>query len=424
MGSGPGYSPTILTRDQTVLVRRPGPTVSQLADPTALAAPPTTRVLLVEDDEGDAFLVRELLLEAGAPVEIEWVRSLTAAREASGTGIQCVLLDLGLPDAAGLSGLRELLERMPGVAVLVLTGLADEYRGAEAVAAGAQDYLVKGQVDGQLLARSIRYAVERKRADEQLRRLYASELRAAENARLERGLLPQPMTSDPGLRVVTRYRPGRDAVLGGDFYDVVETADGRLHVLVGDVAGHGPDEAALGVCLRIAWRTLVLAGMEQDRLLPVLQDVLVQERRSDEVFATLCMLVVDPSRREARLFLAGHPAPLSLPGSGEPGPEQLPDDLVGPALGVLPGVVWGSRVVPLQPDWRLMLFSDGLVEGHRGPGPERLGVIGLLELLRASAHYGDAGSLVDDVIGRAQALHGGELTDDVAVVVVSCQAAS
>jgi serine phosphatase RsbU (regulator of sigma subunit) len=373
--------------------------------------------LLVEDDEGDAFLVRELLDEIDANQDVTWARTLAEARDAMAeTTFDCVLMDLGLPDASGLDALRSLLDDATDTAVLVLTGLADEHSGTEAVAAGAQDYLVKGQVDGELLARSIRYAVERKRADEQLRRLYASELREAENARLERGLLPHPVTDDPRLTITTRYRSGRDGVLGGDFFDVVETADHRLYILVGDVCGHGPDEAALGVALRIAWRTLVLAGGDVDDLLPTLDRVLVGERRFDEVFATLCMLIVEPSRERGRLFLAGHPAPLMLRQS----PTQLADDLVGPALGMLPDVVWRSRMVELGTAWRVMLFSDGLVEGRIGKGSERLGVERLLEMAKAFPAYDDSAALVDHLIGRARELHGGELTDDVAVLVVEC----
>jgi serine phosphatase RsbU (regulator of sigma subunit) len=379
-----------------------------------VVAPPLTRVLLVEDDEADAFLVRELLAEAGAVVDLEWARSLAEARSMLAAGYECVLIDLGLPDATGLDALRAVLDAASAAAVLVLTGLADERSGTEAVAAGAQDYLVKGQVDGQLLTRSIRYAVERKRADEQLRRLYASELRAQENARLERGLLPKPLTRDAGLDVTTRYRSGRDGLLGGDFYDVVETADGTLHVLVGDVSGHGPDEAALGVALRIAWRTLVLAGVDTGQLLPVLEEVLVRERRSDEVFATVCMVVVGPDRTQARLFLAGHPAPVSL----DDPPRQLPDELVGPALGMLPGVVWGSRVVELGRTWRLMVFSDGLVEGRVDGGPDRLGVEGMLAIAGDYPGYDNSRSLVDHLIREARRLHGEELSDDIAVVVV------
>jgi serine phosphatase RsbU (regulator of sigma subunit) len=375
------------------------------------------RLLLVEDDEGDAFLVRELLDEIDANQDVTWARTLAEARDAMAeTTFDCVLMDLGLPDASGLDALRSLLDDATDTAVLVLTGLADEHSGTEAVAAGAQDYLVKGQVDGELLARSIRYAVERKRADEQLRRLYASELREAENARLERGLLPHPVTDDPRLTITTRYRSGRDGVLGGDFFDVVETADHRLYILVGDVCGHGPDEAALGVALRIAWRTLVLAGGDVDDLLPTLDRVLVGERRFDEVFATLCMLIVEPSRERGRLFLAGHPAPLMLRQS----PTQLADDLVGPALGMLPDVVWRSRMVELGTAWRVMLFSDGLVEGRIGKGSERLGVERLLEMAKAFPAYDDSAALVDHLIGRARELHGGELTDDVAVLVVEC----
>jgi serine phosphatase RsbU (regulator of sigma subunit) len=387
-----------------------------------VGAPAAHRLLLVEDDEGDAFLVRELLSEIAGTQEVTWARSLGEAQEALGeTTFDCVLMDLGLPDASGLEALRSVLEDHADTAVLVLTGLADEHSGTDAVAAGAQDYLVKGQVDGELLVRSIRYAVERKRADEQLRRLYASELREAENTRLERGLLPHPVTDDPRLRITTRYRSGRDGVLGGDFFDVVEIADQQLFILVGDVCGHGPDEAALGVALRIAWRTLVLAGVDLDDLLPTLDRVLVGERRFDEVFATLCMLVVEPSRERGRLFLAGHPAPLMLRGLGENGgPLQLPDDLVGPALGMLPDVTWGSQMVELGRDWRVMLFSDGLVEGRIGPGSERLGVERLLELAADFPSYDDTAELVDFLIGRARELHGGELSDDVAVLVVEC----
>jgi DNA-binding response OmpR family regulator len=160
------------------------------------------RVLLVEDDEGDAFLVRELLDEAEAPFDLSVATSL---REA-GTkmqGVQCVLLDLGLPDAEGIDGLRRFLSVAGGAAVCVLTGRSDEHLGVAAVAEGAQDYLVKGQVDGVLLTRALRYAVERKRADENTQRLREVELRQAESARLERGLLPQPLMQTTEVAVHT-----------------------------------------------------------------------------------------------------------------------------------------------------------------------------------------------------------------------------
>ena len=162
------------------------------------SAATAARVLLVEDDEADAFLVRELLADTEADVKISWARSLAEAREQASDAFDCVLLDLGLPDASGFDALRGVLESAPDVAVLVLTGLDDERTGIEALASGAQDYLVKGQVDGPLLGRSIRYARERKRLDLELRRLYRSEAIAAENARLERGLVPRPRDQRPG----------------------------------------------------------------------------------------------------------------------------------------------------------------------------------------------------------------------------------
>ena len=161
--------------------------------------------------------------------------------------------------------------------------------------------------------RSLRYAVERRRAELTQQQLSIAQLEARENARLERGLLPAPLVSDPALTLVTHYRPGRRrALLGGDFFDAVQTPSGIVHAVIGDVSGHGPDEAALGVCMRIAWRTLVLAGTPPDELLARLQDMLLVERHAEHVFTTLCMFSLDPERTGALIRLAGHPPPMLL----------------------------------------------------------------------------------------------------------------
>ncbi|OIV37785.1 hypothetical protein BIV57_09450 [Mangrovactinospora gilvigrisea] len=394
----------------------PGPGVG--AAPAVPSAP--LSLLLVEDDAGDAFLVEELLAEAGTDVRIRWAKSVREAARLLNPSVDCVLLDLGLPDSAGLDGLRRLIEAAPGTAVLVLTGMSDAHRGAAAVAAGAQDYLVKQEVDGSLLTRSIQYAVERKRADESQRRLVESELRGQENARLERGLLPTPLLEGSGLHFASRYRPGRSrALLGGDFYDAVRDADGTVHVMIGDVCGHGPDEAALGVLLRIAWRTLVLAGLTGRRLLRTLQQVLEHERDTEEIFATLCMVEIPAGAGSAGLHLAGHPAPVAIPRQGAP--ALLPADGAGPALGLLPGDGgdWPRIDVRLGEEWQLLLYTDGLIEGRVGRGSARLGEDGMIDLLGRQLAAGHAGqALIDRTLAEVERLNGDALTDDVAVLLL------
>ncbi len=205
----------------------------------------------------------------------------------------CVLLDLNLPGAHGLDGLRRILRADGGAAVCVLTGLDDEHLGVAAVAAGAQDYLVKGKVDGQVLIRAVRYAVERRRAESSLLRLREEELAAAESARLERGLLPSPLLAGSPVRARSFYRAGRTrSLIGGDFFDAVLGPTGTVHAIVGDVCGHGPDEAALGALLRVSWRALVLAGLDEAQLLPKLQQVLVSERHDPALFTTVCTVAI------------------------------------------------------------------------------------------------------------------------------------
>lgn len=125
------------------------------------------RILLVEDNPGDARLLRETLREAeGFPFEMAHAERLgQAAGMLAGSPADVVLLDLSLPDAHGLDTVRRMLDAAPDIPIIVLTGTDDERLALQAVHAGAQDYLAKGRVDGPLLARSIRYAIERKRLE-------------------------------------------------------------------------------------------------------------------------------------------------------------------------------------------------------------------------------------------------------------------
>jgi DNA-binding NarL/FixJ family response regulator len=141
------------------------------------------RILLVEDDEGDAFLVRELLNEAEAPFELVVATACARPGACCAASSACCSTS-ACPTRRGIDGLRRLLAIAGSAAVCVLTGRSDEHLGVAAVAEGAQDYLVKGQVDGVLLIRALRYAVERKRADENARRLREVELRPGRVGRL------------------------------------------------------------------------------------------------------------------------------------------------------------------------------------------------------------------------------------------------
>src|SRR6266704_6696067 len=99
---------------------------AELQTAAAAAGDEQVQVLLVEDDDGDAMLVSELLGEVGAAVVVQRARSLTQAKGLL-SGAACVLLDLGLPDSQGLNGLRQLLQLEPEAAVVMLTGQASEH---------------------------------------------------------------------------------------------------------------------------------------------------------------------------------------------------------------------------------------------------------------------------------------------------------
>jgi PAS domain S-box-containing protein len=129
------------------------------------------KFLLIEDNPGDARLIQELLSEANMEsFQVEVAKRLSDGLDAlSARRFDVVLLDLSLPDSSGLETLVKVHTKAQKVAIIVLTGLSDKALAAEAVRKGAQDYLVKGQIDENLLYRAILYAIERKQVEEVLK---------------------------------------------------------------------------------------------------------------------------------------------------------------------------------------------------------------------------------------------------------------
>jgi len=183
---------------------------------TVATTPPHIRVLLVEDNPGDARLILELLREVHADTfDLERVDRLEPALTRLGqAGIDVVLLDLGLPDSSGLETFHRARAGGGGEPIIVISGLDDETIALEAVRGGAQDYLVKGRIEGQLLARVIHYAIERKRVEKQLR---ASESRLAA---IVQAALDAHVTMDDTGTIVT-WNPQAQAVFGWPPQDVI-----------------------------------------------------------------------------------------------------------------------------------------------------------------------------------------------------------
>jgi DNA-binding NarL/FixJ family response regulator len=129
------------------------------------------RILLIEDDRSQAALLQETLFRAcPGQFEIEWAESLQAAAlKARARDVDAILLDLSLPDSLGLQTFERAAAAFSSTPIVVLTGMDDEQMALEVVRGGAQDYLIKGEADGLMIARAVRYAMQRKQAEEALR---------------------------------------------------------------------------------------------------------------------------------------------------------------------------------------------------------------------------------------------------------------
>jgi PAS domain S-box-containing protein len=246
---------------------------------------------------------------------------------------------------------------------------------------------------------------ERKTMEGRLLEVYEREHRIAET--LQRSLLPERLPPIEGVALAARYLPGaRGAAIGGDWYDVLERPDGRVALVVGDVAGHGLRAAASMGQLRNAFRAYGMVEASPAEVVARINRLVMSG--VEQVMATVLYLVLDRESGEVAWSAAGHPPPLVIAPDGArflEGGRSVPIGAADPA-------VFREATAILPPGSSLLLYTDGLVERRDTPLEERLE-----ELANAAAGAGDElGELCEHVISVV--LGDADPGDDVALLAV------
>jgi serine phosphatase RsbU (regulator of sigma subunit) len=315
--------------------------------------PPTlapTRILLIEDSNTDAMLIQAHLRKADASFVVRReVRLADGLVQASRGEADVILLDLNLPDSAGLDTFRVIYRHALKTPIVVLSGQDDVALALDAVALGAQDYLPKGEANRSSLVRSIRYAIERSR-----RQRAEQELSAA--GEIQRRLFPQRSPRLAGFDIFGRCEPANMA--GGDYFDYFPIQSDRLGIVVADVAGHGIGSALIMSETRAVLRSLAITYPDPGEILTRANQVLADDLHHN-VFVALILVCLDPSGDRMTFASAGHPG-LLFDSSGQVRARIRSAD---PPLGVFERQQFATHEYqPLEPGDTLLLYTDGIVE--------------------------------------------------------------
>jgi serine phosphatase RsbU (regulator of sigma subunit) len=239
-------------------------------------------------------------------------------------------------------------------------------------------------------------------------RLYQQQKEFADT--MQRSLLPRAEPAVPGLEVGDVYESSARVDVGGDIYDFVQLDDGRLAVVLGDVTGHGVEATADMAMAKFVFRSLAREHPEPGDFLAFANDVVVDEIAPGK-FITMTYVAVDPGRGEVACANAGHPPPrLVLPDGTVSGL-----DAPGIVLGIDSGQTYPEVRAALPVGSTIVLYTDGVVEARNGGdlyGTERL------DALLVRDRDLPAAELARAVTEDARTYAGGELSDDLAVVVI------
>jgi two-component system, cell cycle sensor histidine kinase and response regulator CckA len=257
------------------------------------------KILLIEDNPGDALLIREMLSEVGSYALKQADRLSSGLQLLQQNSFDVVLLDLGLPDSSGIETFRRVQKEKPEAPLIVLTGLTDEEIAVHAISLGAQDFLVKGKIDGELLARAIRYAIERKRAQQLLRHSEESLRAFFESASI--GAMQLDLATGRFLKVNGRFCQitgySREELLAMTFRDITHPADlqrdseGFLRMASGKIPEYVTEKRYIRKDNRVVWVQLSATLVQDEFGNPlgtagIVQDITMRKQAEEKLRAS------------------------------------------------------------------------------------------------------------------------------------------
>lgn len=407
------------------------------------------RVLICEDEGLTALRLRASLEALGFTVVGDARDGDEAVAKAARLRPDAILMDVNMPRLDGIEATRRIMEAYP-TAIVMLTAHGDTELVQRALNAGAFGYLIKPVVDEQLrpaisvawvrFTESVRQrqaALQSREASLREQELAEKARRRAEDARhlavelraqlrqerdvaralAESFLCPTPRL--PGFDIASRYEPAHEAALvGGDYFDFIDLGQGRVGIVMGDVCGKGLAAASFTAMARYMLRAYAAEDPAPARTVERLNRALWERMSEECAFVTLVYGVLDLESGRFTYANAGHPPPVfCAPGSRcgedlEPGNREAGGGCV---LALLPDFPYEERTATIPEGGVLALFTDGVTEARSGS--EMLGVSGVRKVVARSLGA-DSETVASAILAEARSAAGGELKDDVAIIVV------
>lgn len=398
------------------------------------------QVLVIEDSQFIYKAVKSLLgKERNFTYHTTWADSLAKGLDIfSEHDFDIILSSLCLPDSPnGNETIQKICGAFHEQALIVLTSSDNEQLPLQALRSGAQDYLNKDKLsDPGSLARSIRYAIERKRNESERRRLinelslasaeltknnqrYQRDLQAA--AVVQQSLLPdKDLTFPKGLQCYWAFDPCEE--LAGDLLNIIPIDDDRICFYILDVSGHGLASALLGMQVNQAiMQNNKRLLFDRDKQARKPHDVLTQlnnefqMKKPTLLYFTMTYGIIDMQHKELSFSAGGHPAPFIHKAEGH---VVIPEHS-GLPIGMMPDTEYTESIIPIEDGDRIFLCSDGLYECTNA-NEEEFGRRRLVEHIQNNHAY-SLNDCIDDIMQTARTWHEpGPKQDDGSLLGIEC----